>query len=153
MRNVGNHWFQTFMPSIMICFTSTMSVFIPHQMMPAGRMGMCVTSLLSLISLFNGVRLEWVKTTQIRAIDVWTLLCYIGVVYALIEYCIILHWTTRKNQDNTEIKPLDVIEEEKNKALKASRLEKISQILLPLYNMFFIALFFMICLIRQSMMM
>lgn len=151
VRNVGNHWVQTFMPSIMICFTSTMSVFIPHDR-PSARMGMCVTSLLSLISLFNGVRSDWIKTTAIRAIDIWTLLCYIGVVYALIEYCIVLHWSQEIQDppDLKKVKPISKPQELKgNKALKIKSLEKASQIILPLYNLVFITLFFMICVIRQ----
>ena len=54
-RHLGNHLLQTFLPSAMITLTSAASVFIPSDMIP-GRMGMCVTSFLSLISLFNGSR-------------------------------------------------------------------------------------------------
>ncbi len=48
---------QTFLPSLMITITSVISVFIPAQHVP-GRMGLCITAFLSLISLLNGSRYE-----------------------------------------------------------------------------------------------
>ena len=54
-RPLGNHFLQTFIPSIMLSYASAASVFIPPKAVP-GRMGLCVTTLLSLITLFNGAR-------------------------------------------------------------------------------------------------
>ena len=34
---------------------------------------------------------DWTKTSNIRAIDFWTILCYIAVFYALIEYVAVLY--------------------------------------------------------------
>ena len=53
-RPVANHFLQTFIPSMMISLTSAASVFIPSD--NNGRMGMVITSFLSLVSLFNGAR-------------------------------------------------------------------------------------------------
>jgi hypothetical protein len=53
-RPVANHFLQTFIPSMMISLTSAASVFIPSD--NPGRMGMVITSFLSLVSLFNGAR-------------------------------------------------------------------------------------------------
>ena len=53
-RPVANHFLQTFIPSMMISLTSAASVFIPSDY--NGRMGMLVSSFLSLVSLFNGAR-------------------------------------------------------------------------------------------------
>jgi len=36
---------------------------------------------------------DWTKTSHLRAIDVWIVLCYIGVFSALIEYCLVLYLT------------------------------------------------------------
>ena len=38
-------------------------------------------------------RSNWTKTTHLRAIDIWVILCYIGVFSALMEYCLILYLT------------------------------------------------------------
>merc|ERR1719273_1460439 len=91
-RPLTNHLFQTFIPSMMLSVASASSVFIPSDVVP-GRMALCITSFLSLISLFNGARNDWTKTTHMRAIDVWVIFCYIGVFSALMEYCIILYLT------------------------------------------------------------
>ena len=43
-----------------------------------------------MVLLYRG---DWTKTSHMRAIDVWIVLCYIGVFSALIEYCLVLHLT------------------------------------------------------------
>ena len=54
-RPLTNHFLQTFIPSMMLSIASASSVFIPSDVVP-GRMALCITSFLSLISLFNGAR-------------------------------------------------------------------------------------------------
>ena len=54
-RRLTNHFLQTFIPSMMLSIASASSVFIPSDVVP-GRMSLCITSFLSLISLFNGAR-------------------------------------------------------------------------------------------------
>ena len=54
-RALTGHFLQTFLPSMMLCTVSTGSIFIPSHIVP-GRMGLAITSFLSLISLFNGAR-------------------------------------------------------------------------------------------------
>ena len=54
-RRLTNHLLQTFIPSMMLSIASASSVFIPSDVVP-GRMSLCITSFLSLISLFNGAR-------------------------------------------------------------------------------------------------
>ena len=38
-------------------------------------------------------RNDWTKTTHMRAIDVWVILCYVGVFSTLVEYCFVLYLT------------------------------------------------------------
>ena len=54
-RPLANHFLQTFIPSMMLSVASASSIFIPSDIVP-GRMSLCITSFLSLISLFNGAR-------------------------------------------------------------------------------------------------
>ncbi len=49
------HLMHTFFPSVMIALSSVLSVFVPSDLVP-GRMGLCITAFLSMISLFNGAR-------------------------------------------------------------------------------------------------
>ena len=46
--------------------------------------------------LFLKIRDNWTKSPNLRAIDVWVILCYVGVFYCLMEYCIVLHLTKRE---------------------------------------------------------
>ena len=142
-RTLTNHILQTFIPSMMLCSASTGSLFIPQNIVP-GRMGLSVTSLLSLISLLNGARNNWTKTSYLRAIDVWTVCCYLGLFYTLIEYSIILALTKGEKMDlKTQIIP-DPQERKKKIAMK---IEEISKLLLPLYNIVFFTVYFIVCLL------
>ncbi len=51
------HLMQTFLPSCMIMIASVLSVFVPAHLVP-GRMGLCITAFLSMISLINGTRYD-----------------------------------------------------------------------------------------------
>ena len=46
---------QFYIPSMMLCMASACANFIPPELVP-GRMGLCVTTFLSTISLFNGAK-------------------------------------------------------------------------------------------------
>ena len=54
-RPLTNHLLQTFIPSFMLSLASASSVFIPSHIVP-GRMALCITTFLSIITLFNGAR-------------------------------------------------------------------------------------------------
>ena len=46
---------QFYVPSVMLCIASACANFVPPELVP-GRMGLCVTTFLSTISLFNGAK-------------------------------------------------------------------------------------------------
>ena len=46
---------QIYMPSLLLCIASTLSVYIPSQIVP-GRMSLSVTSFLALVALFGNAR-------------------------------------------------------------------------------------------------
>ena len=54
-RVYSNHVLHTYIPSLMLCIASTCSLFVPSDLIP-GRMGLCITTFLSIISLFNGAK-------------------------------------------------------------------------------------------------
>ena len=45
-------------------------------------------------------RNDWTKTTHMRAIDVWVILCYVGVFSTLVEYCFVLYLTKSSMLDS-----------------------------------------------------
>ena len=46
-------------------------------------------------------RADWPKTSYLKAIDYWVILCYAGVFTWLLEYCIILYLTDFGNLNKT----------------------------------------------------
>ena len=72
-----------------------------------------------------------------RAIDIWVILCYSGMFTALVEYIIILHLAfDNQGINQTQIKRLEV----------SMRIESITKFILPLYNIFFPIIYFIVCL-------
>ena len=54
-RLVSVFMWQIYMPSLLLCIASTLSVYIPSQIVP-GRMSLSVTSFLALVALFGNAR-------------------------------------------------------------------------------------------------
>ena len=77
-----------------------------------------------------------------RAIDFWVIGCYIGMFFALMEYIAILHLLqifTSDGQTNIEVG------NQNHRKMVANAIEKITKFLLPLYNIVFPVIYFMIC--------
>ena len=106
-----------------------------------------------------------------RAIDVWVVLCYIGVFYALMEYCIVIYLTinnlTEKRDDNKKLIQMNQTEdgilvsngselkkfkktEISAKIILATKLESFSRIVLPMYNILFSSCYFLVCIVVFS---
>ena len=164
-RKLTNHFLQTFLPSMMLCLASTGSLFIPSHIVP-GRMGLAITSFLSLISLFNGsttyeknpnslkksnaldFRQDWIKCSYLRAIDVWIILCYVNVFTTLVEYCIVLYLTKGKEMELVKVGngrwATKSGTDTKNLAT-AWKIEQIFRVIMPLYNFLFFTIFVIVC--------
>ena len=110
-------------------------------------------------------RNHWTTTTHMRAIDVWVVLCYIGIFSSLMEYCGILYLTEDSESKNGNYKK--VVTEENHRIIEsgennsaanptelqntrlvlANNIEKIARILFPVYNIFFPIIYFIVCLL------
>ena len=117
--------------------------------------------MIALILLFH--RNDWTKTTHMRAIDVWVILCYIGIFSALLEYCFVLYLTNSSLLDSKfgrpkpkEINPVNEEESNLNHESKeaapieinleyARKIENFSRIIILLYNATFPICYFVIC--------
>ena len=62
-RLVSVFMWQIYMPSLLLCIASTLSVYIPSQIVP-GRMSLSVTSFLALVALFGNARFVISLTRQ-----------------------------------------------------------------------------------------
>jgi hypothetical protein len=96
-----------------------------------------------------------------RAIDVWVVLCYIGIFSSLMEYCGILYLTEDSESKNGNYKKVvaEAVESGENNSaanptelqntrlVLANTIEKIARILFPVYNIFFPIIYFIICLL------
>merc|ERR1711997_1320013 len=93
-RHLGFHLTQTYIPSIIFVMVAWLSFLVPSDIVP-GRMVLCVTTLLTLTSMFNSVRSLTPQVSYMKAIDSWVFVCMIFVFSSLAEYGLILHLTSR----------------------------------------------------------
>ena len=98
-----------------------------------------------------------------RAIDVWVILCYIGVFSVLLEYCLVLYLTKSLMLDSKfgrpkpkEINPVNEgasnVDQESKEAATieinlqyARKIENVSRIVIVTYNATFPLFYFVIC--------
>ena len=117
--------------------------------------------MIALILLFH--RNDWTKTTHMRAIDVWVILCYIGIFSTLVEYCFVLYLTKSSLLDSKfgspkqkEIDPVNQgvsnVDHESKEAAAieinleyARKIENVSRIVIVTYNATFPLFYFVIC--------
>lgn len=131
IRETSFETMQTFIPSLMLTLANAISVYIPPQLMPA-RMALIVTTFLSLINLFKGSRSGWPTTAYLKAVDYWTIFCYFGAFFCLIEYSIVLSLT-------------NAIKDEDYKKFLANKIENYSKVFITTYVTIFPICFFLTC--------
>ena len=93
-RYLGYHIIQTYIPSVIFVAVAWVSFLVPSDVIP-GRMVLCVTTLLTLTSMFNAVRGLTPQVSYMKAIDLWVFSCMLFVFSSLAEYGIVLHLTSR----------------------------------------------------------
>merc|ERR1719491_2072438 len=119
-----------------------------------------MTDLIALISF--GHRNDWTKTTHMRAIDVWVILCYIGIFSVLVEYCFVLYLSKSPMVDSKfggakpkELNPTNQEESNVNQESKkaaaieinleyARKIENVFRIIIFTYNATFPLFYFVI---------
>ena len=82
-------------------------IFCPHRilkpnMIISARVGMNLTSLLTLIAMFDGVRSEVPKVSYISFMDIWMTVCVIIIFFAIVEYAV-SHSLLRHKKKSTAI--------------------------------------------------
>jgi len=97
-RQIGYHVVQTYIPSLVFVVLAWLSLFIPPESVP-GRVGMGMTTLLTLTAMFSSVRNNVPKVSYISFLDVWMLVCMMFVFSCIIEFIIItnLHRSGKKS--------------------------------------------------------
>ena len=72
----------------------------------------------------------WPKTSYLKAMDIWVVLCYITVFMCSLEYCIVITLITK---DNDKLK------------IVAKKFEIILRILIPVYLIMYSLIYFIAC--------
>merc|ERR1711970_91718 len=98
-RQIGYHVVQTYIPSTVFVVLAWLSLFIPPESVP-GRVGMGMTTLLTLTAMFSSVRQNVPRVSYISFLDIWMLICMLFVFSCILEFIImtILLRSGRKGQ-------------------------------------------------------
>jgi len=86
-RQIGYHIVQTYIPSAVFVVLAWLSLFIPAESVP-GRVGMGMTTLLTLTAMFSSVRQSVPRVSYISFLDIWMLFCMIFVFSCILEFII-----------------------------------------------------------------
>lgn len=101
-RQIGYHIVQTYIPSSVFVVLAWMSLFIPPESVP-GRVGMGMTTLLTLTAMFSSVRNNVPKVSYVSFLDIWMLICMMFVFSCIMEFIVttILIRSGKKGQGET----------------------------------------------------
>ncbi|CAG7832573.1 unnamed protein product [Allacma fusca] len=102
-RNMNYHMVQTICPSILFIIISWLAFLVPPDNVSA-RMTLCMSTLLTLTTMFAVVRQNTPNESYAKALDVWMLACVFFVFGTLVEYTVLIYLNSRivqvkKNDD------------------------------------------------------
>lgn len=83
--------FRIFIPSILIVMVSWSTFWISQDAVPA-RAGICITTILTLITMLGVVNTNMPKVSYMKAIDLFLLVSFIFVFCSLVEYIFVLNF-------------------------------------------------------------
>ncbi|KAK4882915.1 hypothetical protein RN001_006234 [Aquatica leii] len=177
-RQIGHHLIQTFAPSTLIVMLSWFSFWLGLDVVPA-RVTLVVTCMLTLVTMFTGLRSDIPPVAYVKALDLWMAFCIFLVFAALTEFIIVKvmdkHYQKQKkyatNSKLLEITPwcdcnkmnLDHLKKEKQKLTKLfwinekgkekvlwQQIDHLSRIIFPTVFATFVAIFWPILLYFKS---
>lgn len=108
-REIRSHLLESYLPSTLFVIMSWGGFIIMPEVVP-GRMVLLVTTLLSLVTMFDTVRNNSPNSLELKAIEVWIISCTLFVFFALIEYFVVLfgmrydkHWRHPKKEFDSQL--------------------------------------------------
>ncbi|XP_018043956.1 PREDICTED: glycine receptor subunit alphaZ1 [Atta colombica] len=87
-RQIGHHLIQTFAPSTLVVMLSWFSFWLDLDAIP-GRVALLVTSMLTLVTMFTGLKSDIPPVAYIKALDLWMAGCMMFVFAALGEFVVV----------------------------------------------------------------
>ncbi|XP_011871442.1 PREDICTED: glycine receptor subunit alphaZ1 isoform X2 [Vollenhovia emeryi] len=108
-RQIGHHLIQTFAPSTLVVMLSWFSFWLGLDAIP-GRVALLVTSMLTLVTMFTGLKSDIPPVAYIKALDVWMAGCMMFVFAALGEFVVVkvLDLPRDKNDSQDSMEPRSV---------------------------------------------
>ncbi|KAF4522028.1 hypothetical protein B566_EDAN010905 [Ephemera danica] len=88
-RELQSYLLETYLPSSLFVIMSWGSFIVNPDLVP-GRMVLLVTTLLSLVTMFDTVRNNSPNALELKCIEVWLISCILFVFVALLEYFVVL---------------------------------------------------------------
>uniref|UniRef100_A0A336KPW9 CSON013791 protein n=1 Tax=Culicoides sonorensis TaxID=179676 RepID=A0A336KPW9_CULSO len=87
-RQIGHHLIQTFAPSGLVVSLSWFSFWLGLDAIP-GRVTLLVTCMLTLVTMFTGLRADIPPVAYVKALDLWMAGCMVFVFAALGEFVVV----------------------------------------------------------------
>ncbi|GBP40618.1 Glycine receptor subunit alpha-2 [Eumeta japonica] len=87
-RQIGHHLIQTFAPSSLVVMLSWFSFWLDLDAIP-GRVTLLVTCMLTLVTMFTGLRADIPPVAYVKALDLWMAGCMMFVFAALGEFVVV----------------------------------------------------------------
>ncbi|XP_025985945.1 glycine receptor subunit alphaZ1 isoform X4 [Solenopsis invicta] len=100
-RQIGHHLIQTFAPSTLVVMLSWFSFWLDLDAIP-GRIALLVTSMLTLVTMFTGLKSDIPPVAYIKALDVWMAGCMMFVFAALSEFVVVKVLDFRRIKNDTQ---------------------------------------------------
>ena len=84
---------QVYLPCILIVMVSWASFWIHEEAVPA-RAAICVTTILTIITMLGVVNVNMPKVSYVKAVDFYLFISFLMVFLSLLEYIVVLNFKT-----------------------------------------------------------
>ncbi|XP_021951306.1 glycine receptor subunit alphaZ1 [Folsomia candida] len=99
-RKLSYHMVQTYLPSVFFIVITWLCFLVPARMVEA-RIGISMTTLLTLTAMFSSVRESTPIVSYVKAVDIWMVFCIFFVFLTLLEFSLLV-WIRSFREDAEE---------------------------------------------------